>query len=177
MAKQAHYTVLGLYGKLEVVANAVDPIREKFGVKDGDIQLLTSAALPENAIVEDHRPYPIVYFVWVLGVVGFFLAIILAGGTGWIMNLNVGGKPPFSWAPTGIITYEFTLLFGVIGTVVGLLYFTGLPDWNDRAYDRDISDGALGLLLKVANVHDQEEAAKMMSQSGAYKIVKGENNF
>lgn len=177
MAKETHYTVLGLYTKLETVANAVDPIRAKYGIKDGDITLLSSASLPENSIVEDHRPYPIVYFVWVLGLCGFFLALVMAGGTGWIMNLDVGHKPPFSWAPTGIIMYEFTLLFAVIGSVVGLLYFTGMPNWTDRAYDVDISDGALGLLVKLSNASDQEDAANMMSQSGAYKIVKGENNF
>ncbi|MDH4185232.1 MAG: DUF3341 domain-containing protein, partial [Nitrospinota bacterium] len=95
----------------------------------------------------------------------------------YIMNLVVSGKSPFSYAPTGIITYEFTLLFGVIGSVVSLLYYAGLPNWTDRAYDPEVADGALGLLVRVFSREDQDKAARIMEEYGAYKIKKGVNDF
>lgn len=177
-----HYTVLGLYNKVDAITSAVDPVREEFGIEDGDVAVLSSSAFPDGAVVEDRvlehqvmfRQY---LFPFLLGLAGLGMGIVLAGGTGYIMNLDVGGKAPFSFAPTGIITYEFTLLFGVIGSVLSILYFTGLPNWTARAYDPEISDGALGLLVKVKSREDQERAADMMQKFGAYKIRKGENDY
>ena len=177
-----HYTVLGLYNKVEKVSLATDPLIEKFNITSGDIEVLTSAAYPDGVLLDDKELYHVVeerqfLFPFLLGWVGFVTGIILAGGTGYIMNLNVSDKAPFSYPPTGIITYEFTLLFGVIGSVLSLLYYAGLPNWTDRAYDDEITDGALGLLVKVYSQEDQDTAAKMMEESGAYKIKKGVNDF
>lgn len=175
-----HYTVLGLFkgiGKISKVADSIEPIKEKFGLKEADVSLLSSAAFPEHAVIEDKRPYPIHYVVWPLGVLGFISGILITGGTGYIMNLIVQNKPPFSFAPTVVITYEFTLLFCVIGSVIGLLLFAGLPNWHDRAYDADISDGAIGLLIKVKSVDEQTRAAEMMEKHGAYRVKKGAGDF
>ncbi|MDH5511158.1 MAG: DUF3341 domain-containing protein [Nitrospinota bacterium] len=177
-----HYTVLGLYRKVETITKAGDPIREAFRVKDGDIEVLTSAAYPDGAILDDKELLHQVesrqfLFPFLMGFGGFGAGVTLAGGTGYIMNLIVGGKAPFTYAPTGVVTYEFTLLFGVIGSVLSLLYYAGLPNWTERAYDPEVSDGALGLLVKLYSTEDQEKAAKMMEEHGAYKIKKGVNDF
>lgn len=177
-----HYTVLGLFRRLETITRAADPIREQLRVQDGDIEALTSAAYPDGVIIDDKEVDFIVnrrqaFFPLILGVAGFGTGVALAGGTGYIMNLIVSAKDPFAYAPTAVITYEFTLLFGVIGSVVSLLYYAGLPNWTERAYDPEISDGALGLLVKTYSREDQEKAAKIMEAHGAYKIKKGVNDF
>lgn len=175
-----HYTVLGLFkgtGKVSRVADIVEPLKEKFSLAEADVSLLSSAAFPEHSIIEDNRPYPIHMIVWPLGALGFISGVLISGGTGYIMNLIVQNKPPFSFAPTVVITYEFMLLFGVIGSVIALLLFAGLPNWTDRAYDPDISDGALGLLIKVKTVDEQNKAAELMTKHGAYKVKKGAGDF
>jgi hypothetical protein len=172
-----HYTALGLFNGVEKVTKAVDPIRRQFEIEDGEISLLSSCSLPENAIVEDRRPYPIHYLVWALGLAGFAIGVAIAGGTGYIMNLNVGNKPTFALPPVAVITYEFTLLFSVIGAVAGFLAFAGFPDWRKRAYHQDISEGALGLLVKVYSEEDRDAAARLMEQLGAYLVETGENDY
>ena len=177
-----HYTVLGLYKKVDVITRASDPIREQLRIKDGDIEVLSSAAFPDGVILDDKELHDWVnfkqaFFPLLFGCCGFVAGVILSGGTGYIMNLVVSGKSPFSYAPTGIITYEFTLLFGVIGSVVSLLYYAGLPNWTDRAYDPEVADGALGLLVRVFSREDQDKAARIMEEYGAYKIKKGVNDF
>jgi hypothetical protein len=177
-----HYTVLGLYKKVETTVNATPQIVDEFGIVDGDIEVMTSAAYPDDILIEDktlmHQVHQRQYlFPFLLGIVGMISAITLVGGTGWIMNLNVGGKAPFAYPPTGIIAYEFSLLFAVIGSVISLLLFTGLPNWTERAYDADITDGSLGILIKVNSREDQDRAAEMMTNLGAYKVKKGENDF
>jgi hypothetical protein len=67
--------------------------------------------------------------------------IVLAGGvlgglTGYLLQyfvtviyfpINVGGRPLNSWPSYIIITFELTILFGAISTVLGLLALCGLP--------------------------------------------------
>ena len=167
---------------METTVNATPQIREAFNLKDGEIEVLTSAAYPDEILIEDKTlMYQVnkrqFLFPFLLGIVGLAIGILLAGGTGWIMNLDVGGKPPFALPPTGIITYEFTLLFAVIGSVISLLIYGGLPNWTERAYDPDITDGSLGILIKVNSNEEQNKAADMMANLGAYKVKKGKNDF
>ena len=67
--------------------------------------------------------------------------IVLAGGllgglTGYLLQwfvtviyfpINVGGRPLHSWPSYIVITFELTILFGAIATVLGLLALCGLP--------------------------------------------------
>ena len=177
-----HYTILGLFNKVDTLTKAVDPVIEQFDLGNDDVEVLTSAAYPDGALIDDKpiefavdkRQY---LFPFILGLCGMGLGIFMAGGTGYIMNLVVGGKEPFAYAPIGIVTYEFTLGFAVIGSFLSLLYFTGLPNWTERAYDPEITDGAMGLLIKVGSVEDQERAVTLMESLGAYRTKKGENDF
>jgi hypothetical protein len=67
--------------------------------------------------------------------------IVLLGGiagliTGYVMQyyvtviyfpINVGGRPLHSWPAYIVITFELTILFAAIATVLGLLALCGLP--------------------------------------------------
>lgn len=61
---------------------------------------------------------------------------ILGGLTGYLLQyfvtviyfpINVGGRPLHSWPSYIVITFELTILFGAIATVLGLLGLCGLP--------------------------------------------------
>jgi hypothetical protein len=61
---------------------------------------------------------------------------LLGGITGYLMQyfvtvilfpINVGGRPLHSWPSYIVITFELTILFGAIATVLGLLALCGLP--------------------------------------------------
>jgi len=61
---------------------------------------------------------------------------ILGGLTGYLMQyyvavidfpINVGGRPLHSWPSFIIITFELTILFAALATVLGLLGLCGLP--------------------------------------------------
>lgn len=61
---------------------------------------------------------------------------ILGGLTGYLMQyyvavidfpLNIGGRPLHSWPSFIIITFELTILFAAISTVLGLFGLCGLP--------------------------------------------------
>jgi uncharacterized membrane protein len=61
---------------------------------------------------------------------------LLGGLTGYLLQyfvtviyfpINVGGRPLHSWPSYIIITFELTILFGCITTVLGMLALCGLP--------------------------------------------------
>jgi hypothetical protein len=177
-----YYTAMGLWRKIDPVVKVCAQMKEEFRLGDGEIEVISSAGFPDDVIIEDQSFFAKVklkqpFFPLVIGFCGTCTGIILAGGTGYIMNLNVGDKAPFSYVPTGIVAYEFSLLFAVIGSVLSLLYYAGLPNWSARAYDPEFTEGALGVLLKLYSREDQEKAAKIMERMGAYKIKKGVNDF
>ncbi len=61
------------------------------------------------------------YFTLVGGIIGFFLGFALAMFTAAKWNLIVGGKPVIALVPFVIVGFEFTILFAVLGNVIGLL--------------------------------------------------------
>lgn len=170
------YTVLGLFDNIEYVSKTVKPL-ENMGVEHSDTRLLSSVPYPEGAVFEDHFEPPIWKFAFVVGVCGFIGALALAGGTQVLMNLDVGGKAPFSLPPVAIIAYEFTLLGAVLGTIAGMLWFQGLPDWNDLAYDKDIHHGKIGLLIRCENEENAKKVASIMKDHGAGRIKEGKDDF
>jgi hypothetical protein len=61
---------------------------------------------------------------------------ILGGLTGYLLQyyvtviyfpINIGGRPLHSWPSYIIITFELTILFGCLSTVLGMLALCGLP--------------------------------------------------
>jgi hypothetical protein len=58
------------------------------------------------------------------GALGYLLQYYV---TVWQFPINVGGRPLHSWPAYIVITFEMTILFAAISTVLGLLGLCGLP--------------------------------------------------
>ena len=92
--------------------------------------------------VEAYSPFPIEEVNEALGLhhnrlpMLVLMGGILGGLTGYLMQyylavvdfpINVGGRPLHSWPSFIIITFELTILFAALTTVLGLLGLCGLP--------------------------------------------------
>jgi len=89
------------------------------------------------------------------GVVGGISGYLLAAYTQVAYPLITGGMPIIASWPTGIITYELTMLGAVIATVIALSVTTRLPNWGAKLYDPEISNGKI-----LVGVLDPSEDAR-----------------
>jgi hypothetical protein len=97
----------------------------------------------------------------IIGLVsGFSLAIFTAAD--W--NLILGGKPAITIFPFIVIGFEFTILFGAIATLVGLIINIKLPNYKKfNGYKNDFSVDKFGIVLEVDNEEVQNLKDKLIS--------------
>lgn len=172
-----YHTVLGIFDHVDDTAKTISPLKENLSREHEDIRLLSVAPYPHGTLFHDPTPTPLWVFALVCGFGGFIFGILLAGGTQMLMNLDVGGKPPFSFPAVAVITYEFTLMGAIIGTFGGMLWMQGLPNWTELAYHTDISRGKVGLLVRCADESEAGRVEELMLWYGAKKIQHGKDNF
>lgn len=176
MNKMNHHTVLGLFESVDGAADATKTV-ENLPVSHEDMRVLSSGPYPSGTFFDDHPPTPIWIFTLLGGVCGFFLGLLLGGGTQELMNLNVGDKPNFSLPPMAIICYELTLLGAIIGNLGAMFFLQGLPNWNERAYDPEITYGKIGLLVRTENEALAIKIEEIMKTNGSEKIKRGRGDF
>src|SRR6185369_17034680 len=92
------------------------------------------------------------WFRWIAlagGLAGAASGFALAAGTAWVYPVQTGDKPIISSYPTAIITYELTMLFAMIGTIIGMFLEMRLPALTKRPYDPAISEGCIGISVSI----------------------------
>lgn len=100
------------------------------------------------------------------GILGFVSGLSLAVFTALRWELIVSGKPVVAWIPFIIVGFEFTILFSVIGNVIGLLILARLPRLAGLTmYDPRCSGEYFGLLA-ACEAGEQEELKAFLQQRG-----------
>lgn len=109
------------------------------------------------------------------GSLGFLLAWYVQ--VAYPFPLITGGMPLVSPWPTGIVTYELTMLSAIVTTIITLLVTSNLPNWKKtRLYDEEVSNGMV--LIGVVDPPDasRSDLEDRLNRAGAAK-VKGTGRF
>ena len=110
---------------------------------------------------------PVGYFTLCGGIIGFICGFVLAIFTATRWSLIVSGKPIVALIPFFIVGFECTILFAVIGNVIGMLAMTGLPRYDNlRYYDPRCSGSHFGILASC-NADGLEGLTDFFQQQGA----------
>ncbi len=95
------------------------------------------------------------YFTLAGGILGFFCGLALSIFTALRWGLIVSGKPIVSMLPFFIVGFEFTILFSVLGNIIGLLILNRIPGYQDlKKYDPRFSSDHFGI---VASCVEREQ--------------------
>lgn len=165
---------LGIFRDVETAGRAVESL-VKAGFVEAQITSLTSVPYPDGVLVKtDGRTW----FRWLAlagGIVGAAAGFLLAAGTAWVYPVQTGDKPIIAFYPTGIITYELTMLFAIIGAMAGMFLEMRLPPRGKRPYDPAIAEGYIGISVSTTSGDQMGRAEKIMKEAGALRTTAEES--
>ena len=158
--------VTGLFKSQEETLAAVEKIQ-----KQGWVVTEVHSPIPSKSLAKalGRKKSKIGWFTLVGGIIGFFSGFSLAVFTATRWNLIVSGKPIVSWIPFFVIAFECTILFAVLGNVLGLLTQVGLPQKDyEKNYDPECSGTLYG--IEVASTKENVDSLKeLLSRAGSLK--------
>ncbi len=140
--------VLGIFTDVESAGRGVEGLVGA-GFTEAQITSLTSVSYPDGVLVKTGRRS---WFRWLAlagGFAGAVAGFCLAAGTAWLYPVQTGDKPIIAFYPTGIVTFELTMLFAIAGTLAGMFLELGLPPWGRRPYDPAIAEGCIGICVAI----------------------------
>ncbi len=162
--------ILGKFSFLDDVEKTVDELLRR-GYMPKDIHLISP--FPVENVMEklEGVDSPVKFSVFTGGVLGFLTAIALVLITSLVYILPVGGKPVVAWIPYIIVMFELTVLFGSIFNLLGLLFFSKMPDpffflgW--RPFLPSFADDKFGIAVYTDKT---EEVSKIFKENGVEEI-------
>ncbi len=105
-------------------------------------------------------------------VCGFGLAV----GTALAFILPTGGRPIITIPPYLIITYEMTILMGILFTLLGFHVVSGLPAWRDKIYRTESGVDRFTLVVTLGDGPDADRAESIIRDSGAEQVSRPEGD-
>ena len=162
--------IYGLFPGPRSADRGMESLRQA-GVDSAKLLVISSEPF-EGYSFSEHRPHGIgLQWIAFLGaVIGFANGIFMGWFTQAAYPINTAGMPIITLWPIAIITYELTLLFAIIATLVGLAFGARLPNFKRQVYDPEVSDGKV-----LIGVLDPPEASRSdlenrLRRAGAQKV-------
>lgn len=109
-------------------------------------------------------------FTFIGAILGGISGFTLAAGTAVIYLHPTGGRPIIPFPPFLVITYELTILFGILATVIGFLISARLPVIRERAYAPEAAVDQFAVAVICEDDERFEHAAAILLDSGAREI-------
>lgn len=109
----------------------------------------------------------------IVGAIGGFA---LAVGTALVYILPTGGRPIITIPPYLIITYEMTILAGILFTLLGFHVVSGLPAWHDKLYRLESGVDRFTLVVSLGDGADGDQAENIIRNSGAEEVSRPEGD-
>jgi hypothetical protein len=158
---------LALYPNSEHLLAAVDKLKER---GFDEITLISPIPLEEAEEMIGELKSPVKYFSFFGGLFGCIAGFALAAGTAVMYPLPVGGRPIITFPPFLVISYELTILFGVISTVIGFFFACRFPKMEELAYAEEANVDKFALVLDEDDPKRSAEAQAIMAAAGAEEI-------
>ena len=112
------------------------------------------------------------------GIFGGLSGFALAAGTAVLYVHPTGGRPIITIPPYLIISYEMTILFGILATVLGFLFSARFPAIRERAYVPETAVNKFAVTVLCDGEEQLSRAEAILQQAGAEdvrQIAEGES--
>ncbi len=135
-----------------------------------NISLLSPLPLEEAQEVLGLGKSPVRRFALAGAIIGAIAGFAMAAGTALVFILPTGGRAIITIPPYLIITYEMTILFGVLFTLIGFHFVSGLPAWRDRPYLPSANIDRFVVVVEGAEADQVARAEAIIRDAGADEI-------
>lgn len=142
-------------------------------------QMTVLTPFPRHEVEEmlyEGEPSPVRWFTLVGACFGGSMAFSLASLThaNWPMILP-GGKPVVSVPPFIIITFEGTILWGSLFTLIAMILYTRLParDLPKAMEDPRFSNDCFGIVVQHLGAEGAAKVKSILSHTGAIEVSGG----
>ena len=153
-------------------------VLQSAGVQSENILVMSPEPFEEYEFARADRETPMPWIAVLGGLVGGVSGYLLAWYTqvSYPSRILSGGMPLVSKWPSGIITYELTMLGAILTTVITLLITAKLLHWKFDIYDPEVAYGKV--LIGVLNppAGSRTEFEDRLRSAGAEK-VKGTGRY
>lgn len=172
MSSATGTTLKAVFGHLDCLLDGVQAVK-----KSGHADYVVTAPLPRHEIEEliyEGQPSPVRWFTLTGAIFGGTLGFSLASFThlNWPMIIPAG-KPLVSVPAFMVITFESTVLWGCLFTLIGLLVMCRLPsyDLQEELTDDRFSDDKFGLVINGLTGDKVEEWKNKLLAFGAVEVT------
>ena len=94
----------------------------------------------------------------------------LATACALVFILPTGGRAIIAVPPFLVITYELTILIGVLATLLGFHIVSGLPAWKDAPYHPEIIVDRFSVVIDSDDEQKRADAERMLREAGAEDV-------
>ena len=160
-------TLLGIFERPDRAAQTARQLRCR---GFSEVEVYAPAPFEELEDAVDDRPSRVRFFTLIGGLLGVFTGYLVTIWMSLDWPMVIGGKPYASIPPYTVIAFELTILFGGIGTLLGLLAVGRLPSFReDAAYSPRFSAEEFGLTVRCLD-RDVEEITDLMRANEALEV-------
>lgn len=108
-------------------------------------------------------------------ITGGLSGFLLAAGTAVLFPHPTGGRPIIAIPPYLIITYEMTILFGILATVLGFLISARLPAIKEKIYVPEAAVDRFAVVLPCDSAESAGRARDSLLAAGAEEaqVIEG----
>jgi hypothetical protein len=121
------------------------------------------------------RKSPVRRFSLAGGLIGAVSGFALAVFCALVFVLPSAGRAIIPFPPFLVISYEVTILFGVLFTLLGFHVVSGLPAWQDHPYDERFGIDRFGLIVSCTDEAQRSEAGRLIRTAGAEEVREVED--
>ena len=114
---------------------------------------------------------PVRYFSLTGAILGAISGFALAAGTALVFLLPTSGRAIIPIPPYLVITYEMTILFGVLATLLGFHVVSGLPAWEEAPYTPEVNVDRFAVVVP-SDSPDLSRIESIMREGGADEIKR-----
>lgn len=160
-------SVVGLFPEPESALQAAGKLK---GAGFTTLSVMSPIPLEGVEAVLGEKKSVIRRFSFFGGILGALSGFLLAAGTAVLYLHPTGGRPIITFPPFLIITYEMTILLGILSTVLGFLISARLPVLKERSYLPETAVDKFGVAVACPTDEQLKQAEGILREAGAEEI-------